>query len=431
MEDDYDQEDVARPLLSPTSINQNPDDYERTEGSKQEQPKVGLISSVFPLTNTIIGAGTLSLPYAFANSGIGFGAFLLVAAALLCLYSAHLLIITGQYSKGIFYKDLAVAAYGKWGKRGVEFMLVLLCWGSMVAYLVVAINLLPRVVDVIFDTDGAWYWSPKFLLGFLVVLVMLPLSMQKHMQSLRYSSIVSLMSITYLVGLVVIKSILDLSNGKSSVHEVKAINLGESMFNAFPILSMAFTFHFNIASVQTELKNPSPARIQKVCNIAVGISCIFYSIVGTFGYLDFGSDTESDILVNYNKHEVPVVIANAALVVVVCMAFPLLNFPCRGNLTTLFFNNSESKVLHVGLTVGAVLSSYGVAILGLPLGFIFGLVGSVVAIPLVFIFPSAYYIKLGPDPLRSSPKKKMALGLLIIGVVLCVLCTFTVIDSNF
>jgi len=93
------------------------------------EPKGTLASSIFPLTNTIIGAGTLTLPFAFATTGMLLGVIVLFLVSLLCGYSAYLLIVTSEHCEGISYKDLAVTSFGKWGARTVESSLIVVGHG--------------------------------------------------------------------------------------------------------------------------------------------------------------------------------------------------------------------------------------------------------------------------------------------------------------
>lgn len=55
---------------------------------------------------------------------------------------------------------------------------------------------------------------------------------------------------------------------------------------------------------------------------------------------------------------------------------------------------------------------------------------SLVGILLVFILPSAYYLRLCPDPIRQSPKKIMSVLLLLTGLTFSVLCTYTVLVAE-
>ena len=54
----------------------------------------GVKSSIFALTTAVVGAGLISLPLATYRSGIIFTLIQIVCAAILCVYSNMLLVIT-------------------------------------------------------------------------------------------------------------------------------------------------------------------------------------------------------------------------------------------------------------------------------------------------------------------------------------------------
>lgn len=128
-----------------------------------------------------------------------------------------------------------------------------------------------------------------------------------------------------------------------------------------------------------------------------------------------------------NQKDVLVLIGNIGLLGVTSFSFPLIHYPCRGNVLTLFFKGSQSNFLHYGLTFLLIGSAFGVAsIPGLDLGFVFGLVGSTVGLFLVFILPAAMFLRLSPNRI-SSPKKVFALGLFIVGWILVIICLYAVL----
>lgn len=58
--------------------------------------KAGLNSSVFNLTNTIIGGGILALPFALKQAGFALGVIFIIFEALLVVLSGRLLVKTSK-----------------------------------------------------------------------------------------------------------------------------------------------------------------------------------------------------------------------------------------------------------------------------------------------------------------------------------------------
>ncbi len=96
--------------------------------SKEDLGKSSLLSALFNLTTTMVGGGTLSLPYAIASSGYVLGPIIIALVAIFAAISAHLLVKLSAKCSAPSYKDIAIDAYGVWGAKTVEIVIVLFTW---------------------------------------------------------------------------------------------------------------------------------------------------------------------------------------------------------------------------------------------------------------------------------------------------------------
>lgn len=69
--------------------------------------------SILELISATIGAGVLTIPFAFGRSGLAFSAFQIVGCAFLGYYSSMLLVECGSIARRYSYPDLASVTYGK------------------------------------------------------------------------------------------------------------------------------------------------------------------------------------------------------------------------------------------------------------------------------------------------------------------------------
>ena len=90
-----------------------------------------VFSSVFILLTTSVGAGTLSLPYAFARGGLLLSSVVLLAVVLVAIISGVYLFSSKRYCSEVFpdmevwsYEDLAEAAFGVLGRVRAECVCV-------------------------------------------------------------------------------------------------------------------------------------------------------------------------------------------------------------------------------------------------------------------------------------------------------------------
>ena len=94
-------------------------------------------SSVFNLANSIIGAGILSLPFAFALVGYGLGTILLMITVIAADFSIRLLLQCGNKCRRKTYEGVADAAFGRTGVWLVSVAVIMLNIGSLTAYYVI------------------------------------------------------------------------------------------------------------------------------------------------------------------------------------------------------------------------------------------------------------------------------------------------------
>lgn len=93
--------------------------------------------SIFNLANSIIGAGILSLPYAFSLTGWALGSILLLFTVAGADFTIRLLLKCGEASQRRTYEGVADAAFGRKGVWFVSTAVILLNIGALTAYNVI------------------------------------------------------------------------------------------------------------------------------------------------------------------------------------------------------------------------------------------------------------------------------------------------------
>jgi amino acid permease len=333
----------------------------------------------------------------------------------------------------LVFQDIAIDAFGVLGAKIVEIVIVLFTWGALAAYLVIMGNSIEPILNLIVhgesnkplcDThtvidgngvaktvqDCVWYLDSKFYIFVWMICLCLPLGLLKKMSALKYTSVGSLTATSYIIGVVCVRSVQYFtsehvvsqifSNATSGFNmiPVEAFNWNAQLFVAFPIMAIAFAFHMNIAPVQMELANPTQGRVLFACVCGVAISSVMYLIMGVFGVLRFGQCVESNVLLSFtDPTDIFVQVGRIAFLLVVTLAFPLIvygtvkccmgfylreniffsSYPLRMNLRTLFFRTlKRDNWFHVLSTLAVIVTAYGVAISGVSLGLVFGLLGA-------------------------------------------------------
>lgn len=178
---------------------------------------------------------------------------------------------------------------------------------------------------------------------------MIPLSFLRKLDSLKYTSFIALVSISYLVLLVVYHFFEgDSGNQKGPVHWVEWQGLRASL-SSFPVIVFAYTCHQNVSdpdgmpcdgsiltlqqmfSILNELKETTPRRTTSVVTASIGSAALIYVLVAITGYLTFGDNVIGNIVAQYVPN-ITATIGRAAIVVLVMFSYPLQVHPCRASL---------------------------------------------------------------------------------------------------
>jgi amino acid permease len=133
-------------------------------------------------------------------------------------------------------------------------------------------------------------------------LVVIPLSFLRRLDSLKYTSIIALVSIGYLVVLVVYHFAKgdDMGlKGDISIVPDKGI---VPILASFPVIVFAYTCHQNMFSILNEIEDNSPFRTSSVVLASIGSSSSIYLLVAITGYLTFGDNVAGNIVAQCKFH---------------------------------------------------------------------------------------------------------------------------------
>jgi hypothetical protein len=174
---------------------------QRSPGGTKLKPRTSIIKewfregtvrgSVFNLCSATLGAGTLSLPYAFSKTGVLLGVAMLIVACAATSFSIELLIMCREATGLKSYEEMTVALFGKRVGLVVELNIIIFCFGTAVAYckalqgILNPVMLLANAPDWLLGSTGE-----KLTITIFWAAIMFPLSLIKEMNSLRVSSII-------------------------------------------------------------------------------------------------------------------------------------------------------------------------------------------------------------------------------------------------
>nr|XP_020457004.1 sodium-coupled neutral amino acid transporter 4-like [Monopterus albus] len=439
--------------------------------------------SVFNLSNAIMGSGILGLSFAMANTGIVLFTALLIAVAIFSLYSVHLLLVTAKEGGSLIYEKLGERAFGWPGKIAAFGSIIMQNIGAMSSYLFIVKYELPEVIRAFLglqENSSEWYLDGNYLVVFVSIGIILPLSLLKNLGYLGYTSSFSLSCMVFFLGVVIYKKTqlpcplpffyhhsnlsmnasdmpglysiqnqsaqMDFSQddissavlGSHDTHHSTGVHFeshpdDEEMctpkyfvFNSqtaytIPILAFAFVCHPEILPIYSELKDRSRKKMQNVSNLSILAMLVMYMLSALFGYLTFYDNVEAELLHTFTKvykFDTLLQLVRLAVLTAVTLTVPILLFPIRSSITTLLFSDREfSWIRHIVIAAGILVFNNLLVIFVPTIRDIFGFIGASAATNLIFVLPAAFYIRLVKSVPLRSPQKIGATIFLVVGII--------------
>lgn len=416
--------------------------------------------SVFNLSNAIVGSGILGLSYAMANTGIALFMILLAFVSIFSIYSIHLLLKTANEGGSLLYEQLGFKAFGLFGKLAASGSITMQNIGAMSSYLYIVKYELPLVIK---ELAGAhpdandWYLNGDYLVIMVSVFLILPLSLLRNLGYLGYTSGFSLLCMVFFLIVVIYKKFhiacplllendaINMTLNHTLTHltthaPLHSVGLNETIddemckpkyfvYNsqtvyAVPILTFSFVCHPAVLPIYQELKGRSRRRMMNVSNVSFFAMFIMYLLAALFGYLTFYGRVEPELLHTYSKVPgagVIFVIVRLAVLMAVTLTVPIVIFPIRSSIIQLLCSGKDfAWWRHVLITLVILIFTNFLVIFVPTIRDIFGFIGASAAAMLVFILPSAFYLKLVTKESSRSVQKIGATLFLISGFVVMI-----------
>eukprot|EP00002_Diphylleia_rotans_P011786 TRINITY_DN2319_c0_g2_i1.p1 TRINITY_DN2319_c0_g2~~TRINITY_DN2319_c0_g2_i1.p1 ORF type:complete len:461 (-),score=102.55 TRINITY_DN2319_c0_g2_i1:4-1386(-) len=385
------------------------------------KPLASTLSSIFNLTNTTVGAGVLTIPYALSKTGVLLGVALIMAVCLVAGLSHLLLIDLADKTKCTTYRELAIYTFGPRAGRFVDFVIIFYTIGTLIAYPIIIGGNLPDVIQEITEAwfSGEWPFSENegraLLMSLTMFIVIVPTSMLPNLDALKHTSMMAITCIAYLM--VVILYTYAAGTQESKDNDVVYVSGDFDLFLAFPLISVSFTAHYNVLRIYHEYENRSRERMKRVIVASLAIISCLYLLIGVPGYLAFRADVEDDILTNLDEDKPWNVVAKFGLVLTIVFSYPLVVFATRSSLHSFLFPTKASTIdrLRV-LTLVLATISLVVAIFVPDVSVVFSFTGSSFGVMIVYILPAAMTLHLSRLP-YTHPSNRRAFCILVAGIV--------------
>lgn len=290
----------------------------------------GIRISTLMLFNGTVGAGTFTVPFILARSGVGLGLGCLFSSAL-CSYAAQRLLFKASKVDNITRYDVLVrSAFGNSMAMVTRLTLILATFGALTSFQCVVTSLVPPFLEIEFpDLILA---DKKVFTAIVVGGLTFPLSMLRSPQSLWLSSWFGVFALFCVIVIMTIR-LISPAEGQDELPDIewsKSIAiLSRHLPGCYSLSSQLFCCHWMVLPLFAELKRPSLRRIYRVGWQNNIFAFILYSFAGLVGFLSFGTIVKGDVLDSYYQKDVLALVAKVLVTFYLAVTSALLAIMMR------------------------------------------------------------------------------------------------------
>ena len=382
------------------------------------------------LVNSIIGVSVLAMPFCMKKCGLILGLGLLIGMAWLTYISCNMLVTAAVVKRRRTYEYLAFYTIGPKGKFAVELCMIGLMLGTCIAFYVIIGDLATAILQEQLKIETIQLRT--FVITFCAFCIALPLGLMKNISVLGFIGLISLGFYILFVCVMIANSI---SRGFLNFSWIYTIDLfnPSGIFQCLPIFSLAYACQCQLFLVYDSLEDASVIRMEKIVARSLKIVTFVYCMVAVLGYATYIDFVEGNVLKNFSPNFILDLI-KLGFAVSVVVGFPLMIFPCRQSIHTLFFSQQPTDgvatktyiepFMFKAITLCIVLSTMMVALFIPNVETILGLTGATMGSFICFIFPGIIFTK------ASKEDAGVSKFVLSIGCILLVLCTYSNVVST-
>lgn len=214
-------------------------------------------ASIFALVIICLGAGTLTIPYAFYENGYAMGSFCIITGAFLSSFTGYLIAYVSDKTNGTCYEEIALATHGPGFKKFTCACMIPTNMGFVISYVVLFKSFAPFSLELAgVDLPG---WCDSSLTGqiFWAVIftcVTILVSIPRRLSSLRFASAFSILLSLYVVLVIVFEALLgrgtssSISAGFKAGHDKAQLSIS-GVFSSLPLIIFSYMYQVNIPAI--------------------------------------------------------------------------------------------------------------------------------------------------------------------------------------
>ncbi|CBI19357.3 unnamed protein product, partial [Vitis vinifera] len=355
----------------------------------------------------------MALPATIKQLGMIPGLIMILLGALLTESSIEMILRFSRASKSSSYSGVVGDAFGGVGRTVLQICVVVNNMGMLIVYMIIIGDVLSGTwldkvhhLGVVEEWFGQHWWSTRsFLLLLTTLLVLTPLISFKRVDSLRYTSALSVALAVVFVAITAGVAIVKLVEGSIGMPRLLPEIVDQAsfwkLFTTVPVLVTAYICHHNIHPIEKELHDQT--QMKPIVRTSLMLCTSVYIATSFFGFLLFGDRTLDDVLANFDGDlGIPYSsllndVVRVSYAIHLMLVFPIVFFSLRLNLDGLLFPYAIPIAFDSRRFFSLTAALMGFIFLGA--NFVpsiwdaFQFTGATAAVAVGFIFPAAIALR--------------------------------------
>jgi sodium-coupled neutral amino acid transporter 2 len=396
--------------------------------------------AVTVLMNLIIGIGLLSIPFCF-NTGAVTNCLVLGFIGT-CAYLSFVLLVDSSLAAetSMDYTKLMHQAF-----PGLEWVPVLLVFLTLFGQAVMHLQFWSDLLGFIFDAcEKLGRKVPTLLsnrwiaIGVPSAVICLPLTFLRNIKGYsQVSMFTCVLIVAYVVHAVYYFGLGIEKYGFDPEHRVVAFDPSGYFIQSISIQAFAFHCHPGVGPTLAKLISPTRRRQYGTLAIVIVAGGLCYMIAGLFPYMTTiatGSKAGRNMRIvspvvfhDYDTTQLFTMVVEGLYALFLLLTTPLVLFAARVALHDLISTDEPSDCMWNTVGIAVFIGVVLLAVLVKNIGTMFDFIGGVTISGIIYILPSAYYLKLCRK--ESTVKKIVAIALIPIGAATIVLCLYDAVNG--
>lgn len=287
----------------------------------------------FLLFKSLVGSGVLFLPRAFFNGGLLFSILTLSAFGFITYFCYVILVFLKNALGKNSFGELGYSTYGKGLRMFIMVLIILSQVGFVLTYVLFTL-----------ENFNDLFGISKVALCIVQCVLLIPLVLVRNLTKLSVISFIS--SLFIIIGLLIIFYFCGINLFDDGV----APDIIQFNSNSWTMLvGVAVTAFEGVGLVlPIESSMANPEKFPLVLGLSMMVITVIFTLVGTLGYLTFGNDVKSIIILNLPLDAFSVKLIMVLYSIAVFLTFPLQLFPAikigEGLLFNTPTNDTEGKL---------------------------------------------------------------------------------------